>query len=64
MIAAGMDVTVFIGPLDIFRSIKLLQLQAAVLAQCDAQDELKDGVIGGRNMPFDPAKLLCNRATS
>ena len=51
----------FIGnPAGYISSLKLPAITAAVLAQCDAQDGLKDGILNDpRNCHFDPAALLC-----
>ena len=59
-----MDVTkVFVGnPAGYIPSIKLPAITAAVLAQCDAQDGLKDGILNDpRSCHFDPATLLCKQ---
>jgi hypothetical protein len=64
LIAATVDVTkVFIGnPEGYIPSIKLPAITAAVLAQCDAQDGLKDGILNDpRTCHFDPATLLCKQ---
>ena len=64
MVAATIDVTkVFIGnPAGYISSVKLPAITAAVLAQCDAQDGLKDGVLNDpRSCHFDPATLLCKQ---
>jgi Tannase and feruloyl esterase len=62
MLAATVDVAkMFIGnPEGYIPSIKLPAITAAVLAQCDAQDGLKDGILADpRTCHFDPATLLC-----
>jgi feruloyl esterase len=62
MLAATVDLSkVFIGnPAGYISSAKLPAITAAVLAQCDAQDGLKDGILGDpRTCHFDPATLLC-----
>ena len=62
MVSASVDEThLFIAnPAGYISALKLPAITAAALAQCDAQDGLKDGVI---NNPlachFDPAVLLC-----
>jgi len=64
MVAATVDVTkVFIGnPAGYISSTKLPAITAAVLAQCDAQDGLKDGILNDpRTCHFDPAPLLCKQ---
>ena len=44
-------------------SLKLPAITAAVLAQCDAQDGLKDGILNDpRACHFDPEVLLCKGA--
>ncbi len=46
-------------------STKLPAIQAAVLAQCDAADGVKDGVIENpQTCRFDPSVLLCRAAES
>jgi hypothetical protein len=54
---------VFIGnPAGYISSLKLLAITAAVLAQCDAQDGLKDGVLNDpRTCHFDPKLLMCKQ---
>ena len=64
LLAATVDVTkVFIGnPQGYIPSIKLPAITAAVLAKCDAQDGLKDGILNDpRTCHFDPATLLCKQ---
>jgi tannase/feruloyl esterase len=64
MVAATVDITkVFVGnPEGYIPSIKLPAITAAVLAQCDAQDGLKDGILNDpRSCHFDPATLLCKQ---
>jgi hypothetical protein len=64
MVSATVDVTkVFIGnPAGYISSTKLPAITAAVLAQCDAQDGLKDGILNDpRTCHFDPATLLCKQ---
>ncbi len=47
-------------PAGYISSIKLPAITAAVLAQCDAQDGLKDGILNDpRSCHFDPETLLC-----
>lgn len=62
MLASGIDVAKSsIGiPAAYISTVKLPAITAAVMAACDAQDGVKDGVIN--NPPrcqFDPAVLLC-----
>ena len=48
---------------NILPQSKLAMLHAAVVAQCDMNDGLKDGLIGDpRLCRFDPAKLTCKGA--
>ena len=64
MLASGIDVTrLFIGnPAGYISSLKLPAITAAVLAQCDAQDGLKDGILNDpRTCHFNPATLLCKQ---
>ncbi len=65
LLASGVDVTkVFIGnPAGYISSLKLAAITDAVLAQCDAQDGLPDGILNDpRACHFDPATLLCKQA--
>jgi hypothetical protein len=64
MIASTVDeMKVFLGnPAAYISSLKLPAITAAVLAQCDAQDGLKDGILNEpRTCHFDPATLLCKQ---
>jgi feruloyl esterase len=46
-------------------SMKLAAIQRATLAECDARDGVKDGIIGDpTKCRFDPGVLLCKRADS
>ena len=48
------------NPAGYISSLKLPAITAAVLAQCDAQDGLKDGILNDpRDCHFDPETLLC-----
>lgn len=64
LVSAGVDETkVFLSdPAGYISSIKLPAITAAVLAQCDAQDGLKDGILNDpRTCHFDPGTLLCKQ---
>ena len=64
MLGASVDeMKVFIGnPAGYISSVKLPAITAAVLAQCDAQDGLKDGILNDpRSCHFDPGTLLCKQ---
>jgi hypothetical protein len=52
-------------PASYISAAKLPAIQSAALADCDALDGLKDGLIDDpRKCGFDPAKLLCQGAES
>lgn len=54
------DRAVFSSPASAIPNAKLPLLQSAAIAQCDAADGVKDGVIDDpRTCKFDPAALLC-----
>ncbi len=62
MLTAGLDIgkTIYSDPAGYISSIKFPAIAAAVLAACDAQDGVKDGIIGDPSRcRFDPATLLC-----
>ncbi len=62
LLAAGVDEskTLVGDPAGYISSLKLPAITAAVLAQCDAQDGLKDGILNDPRMcRFDPSTLLC-----
>jgi feruloyl esterase len=62
MLASGLDVskTIYTDPAGYIPSIKFPAISAAVLAACDAQDGVKDGIINDPSRcHFDPAILLC-----
>ena len=62
MVAAGVDVghSLLADPHAYISSLKLPAITAAVLAQCDAQDGLKDGILNDpRACHFDPDQMLC-----
>ncbi len=62
MLAAGLDVTkaVYGDPAGYIPSIKFPAISAAVLAACDAQDGVKDGILNDPTQcRFDPSVLLC-----
>ena len=62
MLSASLDATkLFVGnPAGYISSMKLPAITAAALAQCDAQDGLKDGVLNDPlSCHFDPSVLLC-----
>ena len=64
LVSASVDETkAFVGnPAAYISSLKLPAITAAVLAQCDAQDGLKDGILNDpRACHFDPATLLCKQ---
>ena len=64
LVSATVDESkVFIGnPAAYIPSVKLPAITAAVLAQCDAQDGLKDGILNDpRACHFDPEVLLCKQ---
>ncbi|WP_233581416.1 tannase/feruloyl esterase family alpha/beta hydrolase [Acidipila sp. EB88] len=62
MLSAGLDVsrTVNSDPAGYISSLKLPAITRAVLAHCDAQDGLKDGILNDpRTCAFKPETLLC-----
>lgn len=62
LLATGVDVsrTVFGNPASYLPSIKLPAITKAVLAACDAQDGVKDGIVNDpQKCHFDPAVLRC-----
>ena len=62
MLATGVDIsqTIYTDPAGYISSIKFPAISAAVLAACDAQDGLKDGIINDPpRCQFDPVVLLC-----
>jgi len=62
MLAAGVDVgkAIYADPSGYIPDIKIPAISAAVLAACDAQDGLKDGIINDPSKcHFDPKTLLC-----
>ncbi len=67
MLASGVDAakTMYGNPAAYISSMKIPAISAAVLAACDAQDGVKDGVVGDpRQCHFDPAVLLCKGVES
>jgi hypothetical protein len=62
MVAAGVDESrvMLSNPAGYISSLKLPAITAAVLAQCDAKDGLKDGILNDpRECRFDPETLQC-----
>jgi hypothetical protein len=62
MLAAGVDMshTFYTNPAGYISSVKFPAIGAAVLAACDAQDGVKDGIINDPSRcHFDPSTLLC-----
>src|SRR5579862_9314821 len=62
LLAAGVDIakTIYTDPAGYISSTKIPAVAAAVLAACDAQDGVKDGIINDpAKCHFDPATLLC-----
>ena len=62
LLAAGIDEsrTMLDDPAGFISAMKLPAITAAVLAACDAQDGLKDGILNDpRACRFDPETLLC-----
>jgi hypothetical protein len=62
LITSGLDVghSLVADPAAYISSLKLPAITAAVLAACDAQDGLKDGILNDpRTCHFDPDTLLC-----
>ncbi len=67
MISSGVDASRMIGadPSAYISSLKLPAITAAVLAACDQNDGLKDGILADpRECRFDPATLLCKNGDS
>jgi len=61
-LASGLDVgrSTYSDPAGYISSVKFPAISAAVLAACDAQDGVKDGIINDPSRcHFDPATLLC-----
>jgi hypothetical protein len=64
MVAAGVNESQVMldNPGGYISSLKLPAITNAVLAQCDAQDGLKDGILNDpRECHFDPETLLCKQ---
>src|SRR5580658_3548959 len=62
MLAAGVDIsqTIYTDPAGYISSIKFPAIAAAVLAACDEQDGVKDGILNDpMRCHFDPSVLLC-----
>jgi hypothetical protein len=62
MLAAGVDIsqTIYTDPAGYISSIKFAAIAAAVLAACDAQDGVKDGIVNDPSRcHFDPSTILC-----
>lgn len=62
LVTSGLDVghSLVADPAAYISSLKLPAITAAVLAACDAQDGLKDGILNDpRACHFDPGTLLC-----
>lgn len=62
LVAAGVDVakTLYANPAGYLSSTKLPAISAAVLAACDAQDGVKDGILNDPpRCHFDPGTLAC-----
>ena len=62
LLTAGLDVNqrAHEDPAAFFPATKLPAITTAVLAQCDAADGLKDGIVSNpRRCGFDPASLVC-----
>jgi feruloyl esterase len=56
----SLQVDMFRDPSLILPPVKLKLVAAAVLRACDAQDGVKDGIVGNpERCSFDPAALLC-----
>jgi Tannase and feruloyl esterase len=67
MLVSGIEVAkVFYGnPAGYIPSLKIPAIDAAVLAACDAQDGVKDGIVSDpEHCHFDPGVLLCNDVES
>ncbi len=62
---AGYEDVFLNDPVSRIPASKIPAIQAATLAACDAQDGVKDGVIGDPSRcRFDPSELLCKGAES
>jgi feruloyl esterase len=62
LLAAGLDISksIYSDPAGYIPSIKFPAISAAVLAACDAQDGVKDGIVNDPSRcHFDPASMLC-----
>jgi hypothetical protein len=62
LVASGVDTAklLYAHPEGYVSGIKLPAINAAVLAACDAEDGVKDGIIGDpTRCHFDPGSLLC-----
>ncbi len=62
MLAAGVDISqaIYTDPAGYIPSIKFPAIAAAVVAACDAQDGVQDGIINDPSRcHFDPSTLLC-----
>ncbi len=62
LVSSGVDLTRALAtePGAYISSMKLPAITAAVLAECDAKDGLKDGILTDpRECHFDPASMLC-----
>lgn len=67
LVASGVDVskTLYGNPAGYLSEKKLPAISAGVLAACDAQDGVKDGIISDPiHCHFDPSTLLCKGAES
>jgi hypothetical protein len=67
MLAAGVDISqaIYTDPAGYISSIKFPAIAAAVLAACDEQDGVRDGILNDpTRCHFDPATLLCKDVDS
>jgi len=67
MLTAGVEVAqaIYTNPAGYISSIKFPAISAAVLAACDAQDGVKDGILNDPTQcHFDPSALLCKDVDS
>lgn len=65
MLAAGLKVTQALDRNGYIPKAKIPAINNAVLAACDAQDGVKDGVLNDpRQCHFDPSVMLCNGTDS
>ncbi len=67
MLAAGVDISqaIYTDPAGYISSIKFPAISAAVLAACDEQDGVKDGIVNDPSRcHFDPSTLLCKDVDS